>query len=207
MFLLCQQGPCSVLPIGGKDGGGRRDFFLFASCSGELYPSKASSAQQQHFLPTAAGGIQFAVVKINEQKPHLKWSQEARRGNSHTPPLDLNCRPNKKNVATYHPAGGRKNFSLPCNSPTNERLPHSANEKPRHFELPVSSNGPFVYNKTAPPSSPFSTIKEHLPRLFLDLAVVHSKPMSWVAILFFFFFFFALFCVLNWFFTSVTFFF
>lgn len=83
--------------------------------------------------------------KIN--KPHLKWSWEAWRGSSHTLPPS----PQRGGHITE---GGRTNFSLPsktppllsvitwtslagclqvqaCNySPINEKLPHSAKEKP-----------------------------------------------------------------------------
>ena len=31
-------------------------------------------------------------VKINKGKPHLKWSQEARKGSSHIVPLEVNYR-------------------------------------------------------------------------------------------------------------------
>ena len=84
------------------------------------------------------------IIKI---KTHLKWSQNARRGSSHALALDASCRPNRKRytfssptrrLLLYYQAGGRKNLSLPSNSP--------ANEKPLHFKLPVSSNGLFVYN-------------------------------------------------------------
>ena len=47
----------------------------------------------------------------------------------------------------YYPAGRRRIFSLTFKSLVTERLLFdSANEKPLHFELPVSSRELFVYN-------------------------------------------------------------
>lgn len=109
-------------------------------------------------------------MKINKQKLHLKQSQVVRRGSSHTLPLELSCRPSRKKVVTFHPSGERKNFFLPGNSPTNERLPYSANEKSLHSELPVSSNGLSVYN--SPAQSPLLYKKAFL--LFVLRLSCHS---------------------------------
>lgn len=106
-------------------------FLFWRTLSQQSFSSAAA-------VPTySSSGIQSSFVKINKQKLHLKQSQVVRKGSSHTLPLDLSCRPSRKKVATFHPSGERKNFSLPGNSPTNERLSQSANEKSLHSELPL----------------------------------------------------------------------
>ena len=76
--------------------------------------------------------LTFPLVKINKQKSHLKWRWEARTQSSQALPLEVNCRANRmkclfvfpagKTLLLYYPVRGRKNFTLPCNNPTNERI-------------------------------------------------------------------------------------
>ena len=75
---------------------------------------------------------------------------------------EVPCISNRKKVITLLPAEGRKNFSLPGNSPASEKLHSSANRKSRYLKLPVSSNGLFVYN--SPSQLPFLLYK----RMFLS---------------------------------------
>lgn len=73
------------------------------------------------------------TLKINKGKASLKWSQEARRGSSHTVPLnstsqtqqielylEFATQPGKAYFTTSERE--RKIFSLPGNKPANERL-------------------------------------------------------------------------------------
>lgn len=64
-------------------------------------------------------------------------------------------------------------FELFKNSAKRRDCHNSANEKPLHFELPVSSNGLFV---TAPSNSSFPYIKEYFSPSFSGLAC--SFPQS-----------------------------
>ena len=110
-------------------------------------------------------------LKINKQKPHLKWSWEARRESTHAQHLDANCRFNRKRhtfaspterLLLYYHAEWRKNFSLPGDIP--------ANENPLHFKLPVSSNGLCLSH---PLPTPFSLSKNVLLCSLDLLAVFH----------------------------------
>lgn len=66
----------------------------------------------------------FLYLLWNWWTPHLKWSQEARRGSSHTLLLVINCTPQQEETKLAFPTGwspfyynsrGRKNFSLTSN--------------------------------------------------------------------------------------------
>ena len=59
---------------------------------------------------------------------------------------------------------------------------NSANEKPLYFDLPVYSNGLFVYN--SPPNFSLSSAKEHSSLLCSGLVYGFSLPcLSWIAVL------------------------
>ena len=60
----------------------------------------------------------------------------------------------------------------PDNSSTNERL-SQLNEKPLHFELPVSSNGLFVYN--SPSQLPLLLYKSFLLLALLDFCMFRQS--------------------------------
>ena len=49
---------------------------------------------------------------------------------------------NRRKLILQIPAGGRKNFSLPSNSPANEKPPYSANKKPPHSPKVTILNSP-----------------------------------------------------------------
>ena len=54
-------------------------------------------------INTGFCGHKFGSLKINKQTRHLKWSQETRRGRSHTLPLNINCIPNRKRCTFSSP--------------------------------------------------------------------------------------------------------
>ena len=79
----------------------------------------------------------------------------ARRGSSHTLPLNVNWRSNRKRGTFSSPTGGRLLLYYTAEG----RIPpclvtgqpiidchNSASKKPKHSKLPVSSNGLLVYN-------------------------------------------------------------
>ena len=94
-------------------------------------------------------------VKVNRRKLHLKLNQEARRKNSQARATQPTL---QTPTAREYPASltgrdasstpGRKEETPPrpaIAQPMRNHL-NSANEKPLHFQLPVSSNGCFLYN-------------------------------------------------------------
>lgn len=68
----------------------------------------------------------------------------------------------------YYPAEGREIFLLPSKSLANEDCHNSVNEKPIHFELPLSPVD-FLF-VAVPPNSHLSSIKECSCPLFPGLA-------------------------------------
>jgi len=66
-----------------------------------------------------------------------------------------------------YPAGGRKNFSLPGNSPANKRLPQLSQRKASILQTPSFFQWTHVYSSSA--LLPFF-IKEHSSHLFSGLA-------------------------------------
>lgn len=97
--------------------------------------------------------IRNHAVKVNKQNPHLKWSQEARRGSCQALAPEVNCRPyrkryypcisNGKKVNTLHQARGGRISPCPATAQSMRACHNSANEKPLYLELPCSSNGLF----------------------------------------------------------------
>lgn len=110
----------------------------------------------------------FSLCQVKEKKPHLKWGREASRQTFSAAPSS----PPQPQQKTRNPS--RRNLGLPLYSPRGKegRLSprsataqpmrdsrSSANEKPLYFQLPVSSNGLFVYN-SPPDFPPFPLEKE-----------------------------------------------
>lgn len=104
-------------------------------------------------------------------------------GSSCAPPLHALCRPQTgrdlpclSNGEVYYlrtPARGRFSPCLATAQPMRD-CHSSANEKPPHFALPVSSNQLFVYN--SPLSLPFSFMKqESSPLISQDLPIVFAR--------------------------------
>lgn len=90
------------------------------------------------------------AVKINKGKTSLKWSQEARMGAFRHVSININTDPNRKRCTLHLWWEGNQEeegFSpyLAAVQPMRGCC-NSANEKTQYFELPVSSNGLFVYN-------------------------------------------------------------
>ena len=102
-------------------------------------------------------------VKINKQTS-LTWSQEAKRGSSHA----LRCHWQRSPT-------GRRNTS------SSQPARSSANEKPLHLELQVSSNGLLVYSN--PPNFLFPSIRVSPPLAAPDFHSVCSGCGLQIALL------------------------
>ena len=115
-------------------------------------------------------------VKINDQKLHLKRSQKDKKRSFNTLPLDLNCRPHRKRYTLqlqkeegyYFTTQQDKGRISPCPATVQPKKgPYTLN-----FQLPPKDSS-FI---TAPPKSPFSSIKEWFLPLFSDCG---SFVCSW----------------------------
>lgn len=102
--------------------------------------------------------------EINKQKPHLKWSREARRGNSHAGDTQRTLLTLTEERYPASLAGPRDSTVLPQQEEQISPCPvtaqsmgdhhNSANEKAPHFELPVSIDGLFPPKSIKEPSCP-----------------------------------------------------
>lgn len=119
-------------------------------------------------LQAPKGQVLFylCIVKTNKQKPHLKWSWETRRENSHTCHSTHTTGPSKKRctlhlwqeVTLLHYLRRTNRFLLA--QPMGD-CHNSANGKSLYFELPVSPTGVFL------DSSPSQVHKRASSALFL----------------------------------------
>lgn len=114
-------------------------------------------------------------VKINKQKPRLKCNRPAEgvlipyHSTSVTDPVGRGtfATSTGRKLLIHALKGGRKDLSLPGNSPAKKRLPQF-NEKLLHFQLPISSKELL----RSPPKYSFYSIKELVSLLCsLDLTV------------------------------------
>lgn len=118
----------------------------------------------------------IGTMKINFKK-HLEKSQEPAW---HSPALLFNCKPNRKLQAHVILATSslhsrrRRFFSPPTTTQLTTDSPSSAHENPLLYELPVYSNGPFVYN--SPHNFLLSSTKKCSAPLFWGL--VYGFPVA-----------------------------
>ena len=116
------------------------------------------------------------IFKNELRETSSKWSQKARRGSSHIHTVTLQI-PTERDIPyisrrKWHYFTTTTTNRKPDNSSTNQRL-SQLNEKPLHFELPVSSNGLFVYN--SPSQLPLLLYKSFLLLALLDFCMFRQS--------------------------------